>query len=158
MRLDGLRRRLDQRREGETASDAMRAWVEGIIADVDWKDERDLVRRKLVSETPSLRELERANLAVEARSAQRSARPALPPSSLRPRLIAAAVAVGALGALGFYDEEQSLDDVETPLVMDGLEERASDEVGVLPRPTQHASSSVAGGRRAVARRGPSPRL
>ena len=60
--LDGLRRRLDERREGETAIDAMRAWVEGIIADVDWKDERELARRKLISETPSLREHERANL------------------------------------------------------------------------------------------------
>jgi len=109
--LSGLRRRLEERRETETAIEAMRAWVEGIVEDIDWNDERELARRKLLRETPSLRERERANLAgfEDALGAAVAHDLDLPPSSLRPRLIAAAGAAALSALSDLFDEEQVAD-------------------------------------------------
>ena len=106
--VQGLRDRLVQRADGETAIDAMRAWVETLTSEVDWTDDRERKRRCLVQETPTLREHERANMAeFEDLLAEAVARDlGLPPASLRPRMVGAA-ATAALTALSdFYDEEE----------------------------------------------------
>src|SRR3712207_3627225 len=87
----GLRERIEGRDDAETAMDAMRAWVEELMRDVDWADERERTRRCLVQETPSLREHDRANMAeFEDVIADAVARDLdLPPGSLRPRMVGA---------------------------------------------------------------------
>lgn len=107
----GLRQRLQERRDGESAIDAMRAWAEEIVADVNMRDERQVARRALIRNTPSLREHERASLAgfEDALGAAVARDLDLPPSSLRPRLIAAAGAA-SLAVLWDFDEQHSASD------------------------------------------------
>lgn len=102
----GFVARLDERAGGETAFDAMRAWL------LQWLSEQDpacmsddLARQRLIDATPSLTAHERANLArFQSTLAQAVADDlAVPPDSLRPQLVAAA-AVAALDALGTHHE------------------------------------------------------
>ncbi len=101
--------RLNARTRGETAFDAMRAWL------LDWVAERegaleheDAARRCLVAATPALAAHERGNLArfeaVLARAVADDLR--VPADSLRPHLVAAA-AVAALDALGTHSDEDA---------------------------------------------------
>ncbi len=99
--------RLHTRPPGETAFDAMRAWL------LEWIEERegaveeeDAARRRLVAATPALAAHERGNLArFEAVLARAVADDlGVPADSLRPHLVAAA-AVAALDALGRHGED-----------------------------------------------------
>jgi len=101
--------RLNARPQGETAFDAMRAWL------LDWVAERegtveqeDAARRCLVAATPALAAHERGNLArFEAVLARAVADDlGVPGDSLRPHLVAAA-AVAALDALGTHRDEDA---------------------------------------------------
>lgn len=105
--------RLQAREPGETAFDAMRAWLLAWIAERDAEsDADDALRRRLVTVTPALAAHERANLGrLEAALAEAVAQDlAVAPDSLRPHLVAAA-AVAALDALGRHSE----DDAPTPV-------------------------------------------
>jgi len=109
----GLRSRLVDREEGETAIDAMRAWIAGLVARTDFKDERERCRHRIIRATPALQDRDRAllghfeHLVAEAVAADLG----VAPGSLRPRIVSAAAAA-ALGALEqLYGEDAGeLDD------------------------------------------------
>ncbi len=115
---DGLRERLTHREEGETAMDAMRAWVVDITRDMDFGDERERCRRRLLRASPTLREYERANnLEFEDILATAVARDlGLPPRSLRPRMVAAA-ATAALNVLADFFDDQAESAAPEPLAV-----------------------------------------
>lgn len=52
--LDRLRRGLGDRASSESAIDALWKWLESIMDDPDFNDERELSRRRLIGETPAL--------------------------------------------------------------------------------------------------------
>ena len=107
--IDSLRERITGREHGETAVDAMRAWIVELTKDVDFTDQREVARRCVVKDTPSLREHERANMAeFEDVLAEGVASDlGLPKQSLRPRMIAAA-AIAAMSTLeDFYDADKT---------------------------------------------------
>jgi AcrR family transcriptional regulator len=104
--------RVAERQPGESAFDALRAWVVDWVADKGPDDEaQDRLRHRLVAETPALAARERQNSArfgavlAEAVAADLG----LPPDGLRPRLVAAA-AVAALEALADSADEPALHD------------------------------------------------
>jgi AcrR family transcriptional regulator len=120
--ITSLTDRLEQRAEGETAVDAMRAWIGQVVELADWEDERQILRRRLVADTPVLREHERANVAAfEDALASAVARDLdLPAASLRPRMIAAA-AMAALSSLSdCYDPEEPMADDPLAIVDEAL--------------------------------------
>ena len=114
-----LREHLGGRDDGVSAMDAMRAWVEDLVRDIDWQDPRERTRRRLVQDTPVLGEHERANMAefedVLAAAVARDLD--LPPTHLRPRMVGAAATAALTILSDFYDE--------------AAEARAPDPVAVL---------------------------
>jgi AcrR family transcriptional regulator len=99
-----LKARLLEREEGETAIDAMRAWLAGFLADHDHEDERSRCRRRVVESTAALQAHERALMGRFEEILGEAVAIDLgdEPGGLRPRMVAAA-AVAALTAL---DSEQ----------------------------------------------------
>jgi AcrR family transcriptional regulator len=97
---DALRLRLRDREPGETAIDAMRAWIAGLVAQADFKDERERCRHQIVRDTPALQDRDRAllgrfeGLIAEAVAADLD----VAPSSLRARIVGAA-ATAAMSTL-----------------------------------------------------------
>jgi AcrR family transcriptional regulator len=100
-----LEARLLEREEGETAIDAMRAWLVGFLASHDHEDDRSRCRRRVVESTAALQAHERGLMgrfeeilgeavAIDLGEA---------PGTLRPRMVAAA----AVAALTSLDAEQS---------------------------------------------------
>jgi AcrR family transcriptional regulator len=97
----GLRQRLLEREQGETAVDAMRAWLAGFLeSHQNFEDEGSRCRRRVVGATPALQAHDRAlmgrfeELLGEAVASDLGEEP----GSLRPRMVAAA-AVAALTSL-----------------------------------------------------------
>src|SRR3712207_1765292 len=60
--LDRLAERLRERREGETVFEALRAWIADYIADPERAGPSEERRRRLIRETPSLRDHDTVNL------------------------------------------------------------------------------------------------
>lgn len=95
-----LATRLHDREPGESAVDALRAWVLTLVETQELTDEREIQRRRIVAEHEALLSYERTltgrfeRVLAEAVAADLGERP----SSLRPRLVAAA-ATAALMAL-----------------------------------------------------------
>lgn len=107
--LEALAARLHARPAGESAFDAMRAWLLDWIEECDPATDPDLaLRRRLIAETPALATQERANMArFEALLAAAVAQDlAVPADSLRPHLVAAA-AVAALEAIGRRHDDET---------------------------------------------------
>lgn len=106
----GLEARLRARDEGETAIDAMRAWIAGLLAATDFDDPRERCQRELVRSSPALAEHDRALMArLEAALGEAVAADLGPEQGpLRPRMVAAA-ATAALSMLeAFYDDKVDL--------------------------------------------------
>jgi AcrR family transcriptional regulator len=109
----GLQARLADRRPGETAIDAMRAWIAGLVEQADPKDERERCRHRVIRATPALQDRDRAllghfeDLVAEAVGADLG----VAPGSLRARIVSASAAA-ALGALEqlYGDDPGGLDD------------------------------------------------
>jgi AcrR family transcriptional regulator len=106
----GLDHRLKARKPGETAIDAMRAWIAVLLSEADFDDPRERLQRELVRTTQSLHEHNRSLMARlevalgEAVAADLGA----DQGPLRPRMVAAA-ATAALSMLeAFYDEKVDL--------------------------------------------------
>ncbi|CAA9482690.1 MAG: Transcriptional regulator, AcrR family [uncultured Solirubrobacteraceae bacterium] len=116
--VDGLRLRLDERADGETAIEALRSWVEDFTRQVDWQDEMELCRRRIVVSTPALREHDRAKMAefedVLAAAVARDLD--VPADALRPRMIGAA-ATAAFQTLSDFSDDAPADAAPDPLAV-----------------------------------------
>jgi AcrR family transcriptional regulator len=105
--LASLRARLRDREPGETAIDALRAWMVGRIGEADFKDEDERCRRRLIRENPSLAAHDRHLLGqyelalAEAVAADVDGEP----TDVRPRMVAAS-AVAAFDKLREYYKEE----------------------------------------------------
>lgn len=100
MLLDGLGIRLAERSADETAIDAIRAWIGGLLEERGIVDDRERCRKRLIVESEALAAHNRALMGrVEELLAEHIARDLGDrPDDVRPRMIASAV-IGALGAL-----------------------------------------------------------
>jgi AcrR family transcriptional regulator len=98
--LEALGRQLDDRAESETAIDAIRAWIEGKLDEVDLRDEQERCRKRVIADSPALADHYRALMGqIEDLLAGHIARDlGDQPDDVRPRMIASAV-IGALSAL-----------------------------------------------------------
>jgi AcrR family transcriptional regulator len=102
--FDALSGRLRDREPGETAIDAMRAWIASVVAELDFEDETMLLRKRLACEHEAIGARDR-HLRGRLEALLRDAVAedlGDPPGAVRPRMVAAA-AVAALYAL--EDEE-----------------------------------------------------
>ncbi len=104
---ESLAVRLGDRLEGESAIDALRAWIEELIARTDFDDEREFRRRRLVLCTPVLTAHERALMgSFEGTLAEAVARDlGDPPDGIRPRMVAAAATAALLSTESYYKDE-----------------------------------------------------
>jgi AcrR family transcriptional regulator len=109
--LEGLSARLRDRAEDETAIDAIRAWIDGVLEDFDRRDERERCRKRVIGESPALAAHNRALMGqVEELLAEHIAHDLGDrPDDVRPRMIASAV-IGALTAL----DVKGSDDGDSP--------------------------------------------
>jgi AcrR family transcriptional regulator len=109
--LEGLSARLRDRAEDETAIDAIRAWIDGVLEDFDLRDERERCRKRVIGESPALAAHNRALMGqVEELLAEHIAHDLGDrPDDVRPRMIASAV-IGALTAL----DVKGTDDGDSP--------------------------------------------
>jgi AcrR family transcriptional regulator len=98
--VDGLAARLSERSEDETAIDAIRDWIGGLLQERGVADERERCRKRLIVESEALAAHNRALMGrVEELLAEHIARDLGDgPDDVRPRMIASAV-IGALAAL-----------------------------------------------------------
>jgi AcrR family transcriptional regulator len=106
----GLRARLEHRAPGETAIDAMRAWISGLMAQTDFEDPREVLKRELIRSTPSLREHDRALMSRFETALGDAVAADLGPGQglLRPRMVAAAAAAALSMLEAFYDDKVDL--------------------------------------------------
>jgi AcrR family transcriptional regulator len=98
-----LQARLRDREPGETAIDALRAWLVHTLEDADFADERERCRRRLIRENPSLDAHDR-HLHGQFEAALTEAIAAdvgCEPTDVRARMVAAS-AVAAFDKLGEY--------------------------------------------------------
>jgi AcrR family transcriptional regulator len=88
---EGLAAHLQRRQRGETTFDALRAWVDDWVKAADVQRHEETARRALIRKTPALRAHDDANHAVVERLVAENvaADLAVPPDSLRPRMVAA---------------------------------------------------------------------
>ncbi len=108
--LGSLHARLAARQPGETAIDAMRAWIADVLTQTDFEDPREVLTRELIRTTPSLREHERALMSrFEAALGDAVADDlGADQGPLRPRLVAAAATAALLMLERFYDDKIEL--------------------------------------------------
>ena len=100
--FDGMATRLEQREPGETAVDALRAWLIGFLDDDAMADPEESARRRQVIESdPALRIYERGlqERAERIVAAAVAVDLGLPPRDLLPHMVGAAT-LAALDALG----------------------------------------------------------
>jgi AcrR family transcriptional regulator len=98
--VEGLSARLDDRAEDETAIDAIRAWIDEVLEEVDLRDERERCRKRVIGQSEALAAHNRALMGqVEQLLAGHIARDLGDrPDDVRPHMIASAV-IGTLTAL-----------------------------------------------------------
>ena len=106
--FDALAARLRDRPEEETAIDALRAWIGGLVEEMDPTDERERCRKQLIGDSEALAAHNRALMGrMEELLSENIARDLGDrPDDVRPRMIASAV-IGALGALDVKGVEES---------------------------------------------------
>jgi AcrR family transcriptional regulator len=105
-----LRARLEHREPGETAIDAMRAWIADLTAHADFEDPREVLKRRLIRSTPALREHDRALMSRFEAALGDAVASDLGPGQglLRPRMVAAAAAAALSMLEAFYDDKVDL--------------------------------------------------
>jgi AcrR family transcriptional regulator len=106
----GLRARLTEREPGETAMEALRAWLAGLMERVDFSDRRERCRQRLVRESEALQAHDRhVRRGFEATLAEGIALDlGVGAETLRPRMVAAA-AVSAMEMLQeFYGAKSDM--------------------------------------------------
>jgi AcrR family transcriptional regulator len=106
--FEGLAARLRDRPGDETAIEAMRAWIAGLLEEMDYTDERERCRKRMIGESEALAAHDRNLMGrVEDLLAESIARDLDDrPGDVRPRMIASAV-TGALAALDKTGIKQS---------------------------------------------------
>ncbi len=104
---ESLATRMLGRPEGESAIDALRAWIEQLIADTDLHDERELCRQRVVRSTPALAAYERGLMAQFERTLASAVARDLgdPADAVRPRMVAAAATAALLTMESYYQDE-----------------------------------------------------
>jgi TetR/AcrR family transcriptional regulator, regulator of mycofactocin system len=104
-----LRVRLRDREPGETAIDALRAWMVGFMATVDFDDPHERCRHRLLQESEALRAHDRhLRAGVEDLLAESFAEDlGEPPGSLRSRMVASATIAAFESIQNLYDGDKS---------------------------------------------------
>jgi AcrR family transcriptional regulator len=106
--LASLQARLREREPGETAIDALREWLVALLGDMDFADERERCRHRLIRENQSLEAHDRhlhgqfESALAEAIAEDVGGKP----TDVRARMVAAS-AVAALEKLGEYYKDDS---------------------------------------------------
>ena len=102
-----LRQRLAGREPGETAIDAMRGWIAGLLAEEKFDDPRELCQRELVRSTPALEEHNRTLMArfEEALGEAVAQDLGADQGPLRPRMVASAATAALMMLEAFYDDQ-----------------------------------------------------
>lgn len=101
-----LRARLDDREPGETAIDALRAFIAGVVAETDFEDEQERCRQRLIAENEALAAHDRFLMGrfEDVFAAAVAADLGSPPDGLRARMVAAAAVAALVKLSDFYDE------------------------------------------------------
>jgi AcrR family transcriptional regulator len=102
--LASLRTRLTEREPGETAVDAMRAWIEGLLRDTDFADPRERCRRRLIRESEVLAAHDRKLMGRFEEALAEAVAVDLGGEPARARMVAGA-AIAALSILTEYFKE-----------------------------------------------------
>ncbi len=117
-----LQQRLTERLPGETAIDAMRAWIAALLSQTDFDDPREILTRQLIRDTPALREHDRALMSRFEAALGDAVASDLGPGQgpLRPRMVAAAAGAALSMLEAFYDDkvEMLADDADPLAVID----------------------------------------
>lgn len=122
--LETFEARLEQRAEGETAIDALRAWLAELVPEAAAPDERELCRRRLIDEHEGLAGHRRQLMGGFEDTLTQAVAHDLGDDvdDLRPRMVAAA-AVAALESLGRHKHAGSAEPPPSPedalAVLDG---------------------------------------
>ncbi len=109
---ESLTARLRERQAGEDAMDALRAWLGMLVETLDFDDEQELLRRRVLQSNPALTARERELMGrFEAIFAGAVAADlGEPAEGLRPRLVAAAVVAALMSLDAFYENCSAAED------------------------------------------------
>jgi AcrR family transcriptional regulator len=110
--FDAIKTRIDERAEGESTMDALRAFLVALFAQLDHQDPAEQCRRRVISASPSLQQYDRELVGrIEHVIADGLARDlGVEPGSLRARVVAAAAAAGLTELEHFFDKDAPPDD------------------------------------------------
>jgi AcrR family transcriptional regulator len=110
--FDAIKERIDERAEGESTMDALRAFLAGLFAQLDHQDPAEQCRRRVISASPSLQQYDRELVGrIEHVIADGLARDlGVEPGSLRARVVAAAAAAGLTELEHFFDKDAPPED------------------------------------------------
>jgi AcrR family transcriptional regulator len=110
--FESIRARIDERAEGESTMDALRAFIKGLLEQVDHEDPAEQCRRRVVSASPALKQHDRERVGrIEDVIADGLARDlGVEPGSLRARVVAAAAAAGLIELEAYFDKDAPPDD------------------------------------------------
>jgi AcrR family transcriptional regulator len=110
--FEAIKQRIDERAEGETTMDALRAFLESLFAEMDHQDPAEQCRRRVITASPSLQQHDRElvgrieNVIADGLAGDLG----VEPGSLRARVVAAAAAAGLTALEQFFDKEQPPED------------------------------------------------
>jgi hypothetical protein len=110
-----MRSRLSTRPAGETAVDALRAWIGERMAAPDFNDTEEIKRKRLIRSTPALAAYELAHVDPEFRSALAEAVAddlGRHSEDLVPRMVAAAASAALRTVADYYGDVEGTDDPE----------------------------------------------
>jgi AcrR family transcriptional regulator len=110
--FDAIKERIDERAEGESTMDALRAFLAALFAQLDHRDPAEQCRRRVISASPSLQQYDRELVGrIEHVIADGLARDlGVEPGSLRARVVAAAAAAGLTELEHFFDKDAPPED------------------------------------------------
>ena len=110
--FDAIKQRIDERADDETTMDALRAFIDGMLAEMDHQDPAEQCRRRVISASPALQQHDRERVGrIEHVIADGLARDlSVEPGSLRARVVAAAAAAGLLELEQFFDKDAPPED------------------------------------------------
>jgi AcrR family transcriptional regulator len=105
--FDTIKQRIDERAETETTMDALRAFIAGLLEQMEHQDPAEQCRRRVISASPSLQQHDRERVGrIEHVIADGLARDlGVESGSLRARVAAAAAAAGLIQLEQFFDKD-----------------------------------------------------
>jgi AcrR family transcriptional regulator len=110
--FDAIEQRIDQRGEDETTMDALRAFIAGLLAQMDHDDPAEQCRRRVITASPALQQHDRQLVGrIEHVIADGLAHDlGVERDSLRARLVAAAAAASLTELERFFDKSKPPED------------------------------------------------